>query len=137
MKSCIFCVQKHLGLADVYLQESRAGYRGRYTKVLGQLAAAEEESCADFPDLAKEIRAVRKCLEQDRKNSAISLEGLLVGVESLADYGRIVTILRVFWSVSGPRSPTALVVGRRRSSYRRRSSGIPDHDRGRNLSPTS
>lgn len=83
MDSCIFCAQKHLGLADVYLQEARSGYRGRMTKCLGQLAAAEEESRAAYPELAALIRQARKHLEASPDDQMFHFEDIFDLVEQL------------------------------------------------------
>lgn len=84
MKSCIFCVQKHLGTADGYLQEYRAGYRGRLVKCLGQLGLAEEEAFEKYPDLSAKIRKFRKDLEAVPASYGSLPEDLLAEVEDLA-----------------------------------------------------
>lgn len=84
MESCIVCVEKHLGMADGYLQEAQAGYPGRLGKALGQLALAEEEALDRFPEFAATIRTYRKALEAQRKTEPGYLDRLLVEVEKLA-----------------------------------------------------
>ena len=83
MESCIFCVQKHLGMADGYLQEAGAGYAGRFAKALGQLALAEEEA-GDWPVLQQDIRVLRKDLETTGQSGSNLLNPLLVQAEYLA-----------------------------------------------------
>lgn len=57
-KSCLDCVEKHLGAALVQLTEIREGYPYRLL-VIGHLHEAAEESQA-WPELEREIRAARK-----------------------------------------------------------------------------
>jgi len=84
MESCIVCVEKHLGMADGYLQEARAGYQGRLGKALGQLALAEDEAADRFPEFTAKIRTYRKALEAQRQTEPGYLDRLLVEVEELA-----------------------------------------------------
>lgn len=82
MDTCIYCVEKHLGKARVYVTEARAGYRGRYGMALGELAAAEEEADG-FPLLQAKIRDTRKTLERDRDEAVVDWEVLLGTTEDL------------------------------------------------------
>lgn len=82
MKSCIFCVEKHLGKAKVYFDEAIAGYPGRITMALGELAAAEEEA-RDWAWLVGTIREYRKALEVERQRCPLNWEGLFKDIEPL------------------------------------------------------
>lgn len=57
-KSCLDCVEKHLGAAAVLLTEVREGYPHRLLAI-GHLHEAAEEAQA-WPELDREIRAARK-----------------------------------------------------------------------------
>lgn len=61
--SCRDCARKHLAQAVILMSESRQGYPGHYWLALGHLAEAGDELAADHPDLAAEVRRVRKSIE--------------------------------------------------------------------------
>lgn len=84
MKSCIHCVEKHLGRAAGYYEEARAGYPGRMGRVLGEMSLAEEEARESYAAVAAQIRGQRKVLEAvDRSGPLPSMpfDSLLKTVE--------------------------------------------------------
>jgi len=83
MDPCIFCVEKHVAKARVFVTEAVAGYPARIGMAVGELAAAEEE--APSPQIARHIRAARKRLEVDRSSASIDWEQLLVLIERSID----------------------------------------------------
>ncbi len=78
MTPCLYCVEKHLGMACGYLSEARAGYPGRLGMAIGQMALAEEEAPED---LRSSIRTERKLLEQGRLGAQPDFERLLGEVQ--------------------------------------------------------
>ena len=64
-RSCIECVEKHLGAALVLLGECRYGYTYRL-RVIGHLHEAEDES-QEWSPLHEAIREARKAYQKDGK----------------------------------------------------------------------
>jgi hypothetical protein len=78
--ACIECVSKHLGQAAVLASEAHAGYPLHRFYVVGHMAEAEAEALAQWPDLAKTIRAAR--LEY-MKGQEVEFETLFQEVEDV------------------------------------------------------
>lgn len=62
-KSCIECVEKHLGDAVVLMTEIQQGYSLKRLRFVGSLSQAEQESLI-WPRLSNTIRAERKLFQQ-------------------------------------------------------------------------
>lgn len=77
MKSCIHCVENHVGKARGLWEEALAGYPGRIGMALGQLGLAEEEARKGFPAVASLLRDLRKGLEVQRLDAEPPFEHLL------------------------------------------------------------
>jgi len=69
-EGCIGCTFKHLGSARVNLEEALASgsdairYRERLAKVMDEMAEAEKHIAEKLPQIAGEIRPVRKNIEK-------------------------------------------------------------------------
>ncbi len=61
--ACIFCARKHLAQAAVLLGEAANGYPQHVWLAIGHMAEASDELVSAFPEMAREIRALRKGLE--------------------------------------------------------------------------
>jgi len=75
-KSCIDCCLKHLGQSVILFSEARKGYPMHKYIALGHLAEAEDETIAEFPNLAEKIRETRLSLERGHIPS-YSIEDLI------------------------------------------------------------
>lgn len=63
--TCLQCVAKHLGQANVLLKETCKGYPEHYFIAIGHLAEAEDECVMKYPGLAAFLRDLRLQLEDD------------------------------------------------------------------------
>jgi hypothetical protein len=63
--TCLQCVAKHLGQANVLLKETCKGYPEHYFIAVGHLAEAEDECIMDYPAFAAFLRDLRLQLEDD------------------------------------------------------------------------
>jgi len=63
-KACPDCVRKHLAQAIVLFQEAMQGYPEHRWLAMGHMAEAEAEIEGMFPDIADEIRGLRKKCEE-------------------------------------------------------------------------
>lgn len=79
-KPCCYCVMKHLSQALILLQESILGYPRHVWLALGHMAEAESEILEYSEELAKKIRDVRICI-QDQKPQKCSVQDLIWQVE--------------------------------------------------------
>lgn len=76
--SCIQCVAKHLGDAEIYLREFHTGYTSALVRGLAELDHAYMEAVQKWPELAAEIHG-------ERKNIETNPEGYTDGVSRLVD----------------------------------------------------
>jgi hypothetical protein len=63
--TCLQCVAKHLGQANVLLKETCKGYPEHYFIAIGHLAEAEDECVMKYPGLAAFLRDLRLQIEDD------------------------------------------------------------------------
>lgn len=61
--TCMHCVLKHLSQAIILIHESEMGYPEHKWLAIGHLAEASDEALSERPELAREIRAIRKDYE--------------------------------------------------------------------------
>jgi len=73
-RSCLECVEKHLGAAYVLLTESNDGYAHRL-RAVGHLHEAEDES-QEWPRLHVAIREARKRYQNNKGGGMPDWEGL-------------------------------------------------------------
>ncbi len=64
-ESCTDCVLKHIAVAHILLHEAKMGYPNHVYLALGHLAQAEVELAAKHLDVARELRIVRKHIEEE------------------------------------------------------------------------
>lgn len=63
---CIFCTMKHLASARSLLEEyesDRSEYKRHFFYAIGELAQAQAESMALWPELAQQVRDYRRLME--------------------------------------------------------------------------
>ena len=79
-KSCLECVEKHIGAAWVLLAESRDGY-AHDLRAIGHLHEAEDES-QQWPELHEAIREARKGFQRRGEMPGwAGIAGLIEGVK--------------------------------------------------------
>lgn len=61
---CLNCARKHLAQADILMMEAAMGYPLHAWYAMGHMAEASDELVAEYPDVANEIREVRKLYEE-------------------------------------------------------------------------
>lgn len=84
--TCLFCVTKHITQAGVLITEVLKGYPSHLWLATGHLAEAEDESLAEYPILAGNIRRVRVALSgQEGKFERDSVMELLSQVRKIAE----------------------------------------------------
>lgn len=86
-KSCLFCVRKHLGKAQVLLSEVSNGYPTHLGLAIGNMSEAEDESILAYPELSKKIRAYRLRIEKGDQTADIM--DLLKDVDQLLNTKQI------------------------------------------------
>lgn len=78
---CRECVLKHIAQAIVLVDEAINGYPEHRYLAIGHLAEAESECIAGYPELANEIRLVRKVIyaltEATKYNHLFALNALI------------------------------------------------------------
>lgn len=62
--TCLNCARKHLAQADILMMEAAMGYPLHAWYAMGHMAEASDELVDDYPDMANEIREVRKLYEE-------------------------------------------------------------------------
>lgn len=80
--SCLNCCRKHLAQASVLATESRLGYPLHRWLAVGHLAEAEDEILERSPEIAKQIRIVRR-MWMDDNSFAIDFLQLIAMVTAL------------------------------------------------------
>jgi hypothetical protein len=75
-KSCLKCVEKHIGAAEVKAIEILVGYDYKLM-VIGHLNEAEEESITEYPALAALIRDARLALQDTGSFDLTAAKALL------------------------------------------------------------
>lgn len=58
-EACLQCARKHIGQAEVLMQETMLGYPLHAYLAIGHLAEAEAELLDNYPNIAKNIRSER------------------------------------------------------------------------------
>lgn len=62
--SCLECVRKHLGEAEVLMEESFSGYPHHAMWAVGSFSQATSEALRVYPELANQIREARLAFER-------------------------------------------------------------------------
>ena len=62
--TCLNCARKHLAQADILMMEAAMGYPIHAWYAMGHMAEASDEIVADYPEMANEIREMRKLYEE-------------------------------------------------------------------------
>ncbi len=140
--ACIFCARKHLAQAAVLLGEAANGYPQHVWLAIGHMAEASDELVSAFPEMAREIRALRKGLETapDGAPPALPLMELIerigkLGQVTISDQTESTKVTTGVIGVHPPatalaslamgRSPTPLAVGTAPGALPKRSDAGP------------
>lgn len=93
--SCLECVRKHIGEAEISMEEAFMGYPHHAVWAVGSFSHAASESIKAFPELAARIRAARIAFEaclarvltgtpiQELANDMPDMEGLAIELHDL------------------------------------------------------
>lgn len=64
-EACTDCALKHIAQAHILLHEARLGYPDHVYLAMGHLAEASDELSGGHIEMARELRAVRKRIEEE------------------------------------------------------------------------